>query len=143
MTMSEGITYYGSLRRFFEEEWYIPASEIGISYWEFWDMNPRIMAVRSEAYERQVRQKDTQMWQMGQYIFTALGVVLGNAFRKKGAVAQEYPKKPFMSDYFALMEDPEKNERLAALEMEQWARMLSRGGVPKGAAEPEQQQQDE
>lgn len=131
MTMSEGVVYYGSLRRFFENEWYIPASQMGITYWEFWDMNPRIFAVRSAAYEMQLKKDDTRMWQLGQYFYAAVGTVLGNAFRKKGSPPEEYLKKPLMAEYFALQEDPEKNERLAALEMEMWARKLSRDGVQK------------
>lgn len=124
--MSEGITYYGSLRRFFENEWYVPASEIGITYWEFWDMNPRILAVRNLAYEREVRRRDQEMWQQGQYMYAAFGVVLGNAFRRKGSAPEEYPKKPFMADYFATLDDPEKNERLAMLEMDMYIAALSK-----------------
>lgn len=132
MTMEEGITYYGSLRRFFENEWYIPASETGISYWEFWDMNPRILEVRSIAYERQVKKQDRDMWQMGQYIHAAFSVVLGNAFRKKGASPLSYPKEPMMSDYFDTLDDPEKHERLAMLEMDRYIAALTReGSLPK------------
>ena len=126
MTMDEGITYYGSLRRFFENEWFVPASEIGIGYWEFWDMNPRILEIRNLAYEREVKRKDQEMWQFGQYVHTAFGIVLGNAFRKKGQAPEQYPKKPFMADYFATIDDPEKNERLAMLEMDRYIAALSR-----------------
>lgn len=132
MTMAEGILYYGSLRRFFENEWFVPASDIGIGYWEFWDMNPRILAVRNRAYERAVRRKDQDMWLMGQYIHTAFAVVLGNAFRKKGASPQEYPKKPLMASYFETLDDPEKNERIAMLEMDRYIALLAKEKtVPK------------
>lgn len=129
MTIAEGVTYYGSLRRFFENEWYIPASEAGIGYWEFWDMNPRILEVRNVAYEREVKRRDQEMWQMGQYIHTAFGIVLGNAFRKKGVVAQSYPKKPLMADFFDTLDDPEKNERLAMIEMDRYIAALTRDGT--------------
>lgn len=132
MTMSEGVTYYGSLRRFFENEWYVPASEIGIGYWEFWDTNPRILAVRNLAYEREVKRKDQEMWQFGQYVHAAFGIVLGNAFRKKGTAPEKYPARPFMADYFASLDDPEKNERLAMFEMDRYiAALLRDGAVPK------------
>ena len=126
MSMHEGITYYGSLRRFFENEWFVPASEIGVTYWEFWDMNPRILGVLNLAYERKVKQRDQDMWQQGQYTYTAFSVVLGNAFRKKGSAPEEYPNKPYMADYFDTIDDPEKNERLAMLEMDKYIAVLSK-----------------
>jgi len=124
--MHEGIVYYGSLRRFFENEWFIKASDIGITYWEFWDMNPRILGVLNLVYERRVKQRDQEMWQQGQYTYAAFSVVLGNAFRKKGSAPEEYPQKPFMSDYFDTLDDPEKNERLAMLEMDKYIAVLSK-----------------
>lgn len=126
MTMREGITYYGTLRRFFENEWFVPASEIGVTYWEFWDTNPRILGVMNLAYERKVKQRDQDMWQQGQYTYAAFGTVLGNAFRKKGSSPEAYPKKPFMADYFDTLDDPEKNERLAMFEMDKYIAVLSK-----------------
>ena len=126
MTMHEGIVYYGSLRRFFENEWFIKASDIGITYWEFWDMNPRILGVLNLVYERRVKQRDQEMWQQGQYTYAALCTVISNAFRRKGAPPEEYPRKPFMADYFDSLDDPEKNERLAMLEMDKYIAVLSK-----------------
>jgi len=126
MTMHEGIVYYGSLRRFFENEWFVKASDIGVDYWEFWDMNPRILGVLNLAYERKAKRRDQEMWQQGQYVYAAFGTVLGNAFRKKGSPPEEYPKKPYMADYFDTLDDPEKNERLAMLEMDKYIAVLSK-----------------
>lgn len=125
MTMHEGITYYGSLRRFFEQEWFVPASAV-VTYWEFWDTNPRILGVMNLAYERKVRRRDEEMWQQGQYTYAALGTVISNAFRRKGAPPEEYLNKPLMSDYFDTLDDPEKNERLAMFEMDKYIAVLSK-----------------
>lgn len=127
--MEDGVAYYGSLRRFFENEWYVPVSEFGIGYWEFWDMNPRIIAVRSLAYEREMIRRDREMWQQGLYVYEAFGVVLGNAFRKKGTSPQKYREKPLMDDQRVLLEDPERNERLAMIEMDRYIAALSKQGM--------------
>ena len=127
--MSDGIAYYGSLRRFFENEWYPSASSVGVSYWEFWDTNPRILAVRDLAYEREVIRRDREMWQQGAYIFDAFGVVMSNAFRKKGSTVEKYPDKPRLQDFADTIDDPERNERLAAIEMEQYAKLLKNRGT--------------
>ena len=129
--MSDGIAYYGNLRRFFENEWYIPVSTLGISYWEFWDMNPRILRVRSIAGQKEAVRKDQEAWQQGQYFYAAFASVIGAAFSKKGSSVQKYPDKPYLHDYGKTMEDPERNERLAMLEMDRYIAALSKQGMQK------------
>lgn len=131
MSMSDGIAYYGNLRRFFENEWYIPVSVFGITYWEFWDLNPRILRIRSIASQKAMVLRDRELWQQGQYIYVAFASVLGAAFSKKGHATQKYPDKPYLHDYGMSMEDPERNERLAMLEMDRYIAALSKQGMAK------------
>jgi len=68
---------------------------------EFWEGNPRFILSYIEAYrlkmerEEQVQSQviDYTAWLHGAYVQTAVGVVLSNAFGKKGSKAK-YPEKP-------------------------------------------------
>ena len=76
---------------------YLPyALAIGVSYETFWTLNPRLLKPFVEAYKHKQKILDEQMWLMGIYVHEAVGIVLGNAFAKKGAKKLEYLKEPLM-----------------------------------------------
>ena len=74
---------------------------MGIGYNDFWLLNPRKLNVLIEGYKLQRKVKDEEAWMLGGYVFQAVSVSLGNAFRKKNSKAQSYfeiLKKPFLNN---------------------------------------------
>lgn len=54
-----------------------------------------------EGYKLQKKARDEEAWLLGGYVFQAVSVSLGNAFRKKNTKAQSYFEvldKPFLSN---------------------------------------------
>lgn len=70
---------------------------MGVSYHEFWTLNPRSLNVIIEGYKLKRKVHDEEQWYLGGYMFHAVTVALGNAFRKKN----EKPKS-----YFEILEEP-------------------------------------
>ena len=72
---------------------------MGIGYNEFWTLNPRKLAVLMEGYKLRRKIEDEKSWLLGGYVFQAVSVSLGNAFRKKNQKAKDYfevVEKPFL-----------------------------------------------
>lgn len=72
---------------------------MGISYEEFWTLNPRKLAVLVEGYKLKRKIKDEQDWLLGGYVFQAVTVSIENALRKKNQKAKSYfelVEKPFL-----------------------------------------------
>lgn len=83
----------------FENEWFPSAYQIGISWQEFWKLNPRIINLMVEGYkkrkEEEMRQQNVIAHLQGQYMAEALLSTVGNMFKKKTQKPHEYPKKPY------------------------------------------------
>lgn len=83
----------------YEKEWLPHALSMGISYNDFWNMNPRIMNIHIEGYKTKVNRDleyDNYMaFLSGVYVRDALASTVGNMFSKKGARPIEYPKEPY------------------------------------------------
>lgn len=62
----------------------------GISYDEFWKLNPRKLNVIIAGFKTKRKVRDEENWMLGGYVFEALTIALNNAFRKKGQKAKEY-----------------------------------------------------
>lgn len=74
---------------------------MGISYDTFWSLNPRKLNILIEGYKLERKIKDEESWMLGGYVFQAVSVSLGNAFRKKNTKAQSYFEvldKPFLNN---------------------------------------------
>lgn len=71
-------------------EWLPLALSFGMSEEQFWNSNPRLMKPYIKAHELKTEQQDTLNWFLGQYIMSAIGVVLSD---KKHNV--KYVEKPF------------------------------------------------
>lgn len=65
------------------------ALQFGMPLDEFWYGDMRLLEVYRKAY---TRKKSYEAWLQGQYNCAGYSVVLANAFAKKGAKKQEYPK---------------------------------------------------
>jgi len=63
---------------------------MGVTYSEFWTLNPRRIKILVESYKLKRQVQDEEMWLLGGYVFEACSIALGNAFRKKGQKAQGY-----------------------------------------------------
>ena len=65
-----------------------------MSEYQFWHGDMRLLEVYQKAY---YRDRSYNAWLQGQYNQVAYGVVLSNAFAKKGSKQSEYPqwKDPF------------------------------------------------
>lgn len=78
------------MRRQYEAELIPQVMAMGIGYEEFWTLNPRKIKVISEAYSLKRQIQDEELWLLGEYVFNACSIALGNAFRKKGQKSKEY-----------------------------------------------------
>lgn len=60
---------------------------MGISYNDFWELNPRELEPFAKAFSLKQEQVDSNMWVMGKYI----QIAIGTCFSKNN----KYPNKPF------------------------------------------------
>lgn len=85
----------------YEKELIPQVIAIGLSYDDFWRLTPRKLNVILEGYKLRRRVQDESQWLLGGYVFQAVSVALGNAFRKKNTKAESYfdlVEKPFLSN---------------------------------------------
>ena len=83
-----------NLYDYFWEEVLPLAIQYGMSEYQFWHGDMRLLEVYQKAY---YRDRSYNAWLQGQYNQVAYGVVMSNAFAKKGSKQAEYPqwKDPF------------------------------------------------
>lgn len=85
----------------FEKELLPTCIAMGISYEYFWELNPRKLKPILEGYRLKKKTIDEQQWMLGGYVFEAVSLAMGNAFRKKGQKPRGYfseLKQPFLKD---------------------------------------------
>ena len=80
----------------FENKWFPKAQKLGISWDDFWKMNPRIIKIHLKAHDEWIKEQDYLMWLQGRYFHDALMVGLSR-FASKNSTA-EYPKNSYLSD---------------------------------------------
>lgn len=61
---------------------------------QFWEQAPELVAAYRMANQLSAQRKSEEMWLQGLYICNAVGVVVGNVLRKKGAKALNYLEEP-------------------------------------------------
>lgn len=95
---------------------------IGISYSDFWSMNPHIIKFYAEQYKHKRNEEDLKQWQLGQYVAAAVSCVF-----PKG----KYPKEPM----FQIGENPgeitEKDIQKAIMTEKQYMAMAVNRGLPE------------
>ena len=87
------------MRRRYEAELIPNCLAMGISYDEFWTLNPRKLNVLTEGYKLRRKIEDEKSWLLGGYVFQAVSLSIGNALRKKNQKAKDYfeiVEKPFL-----------------------------------------------
>lgn len=61
---------------------------------QFWDGDPWLVAAYRRANELTAQKKSEEMWLQGLYIHNAVGTVVENALKKKGAAPLKYLEEP-------------------------------------------------
>lgn len=91
---------------------------------QFWHDDPKLIYVYQKAYLNKLHQEaHTQ----GYYYFIGLTTALGNAFRKKGQKAEEYPKKPlYTSEKKRTEKDVETEYQRGLAYQVSWVNALSK-----------------
>lgn len=68
---------------------------MGISWEEFWEMNPRIVLAHRKGYQELINEKNAMAHLSGAYVREALMATVGNMFKKSGSKPYEYPHEPY------------------------------------------------
>lgn len=109
---------------------------MGVSWQEFWKMNPHIINCLQKGYEQKIRQEDylQYLW-WGSYGKTAVSVAIEHCFGGKKAKSKfiEKPIFSLVSENAGLTEEEiyEKNVKKALLAEERWMMTTKRKGLPK------------
>lgn len=92
------------MREIFENEWFPKAYAMGVSWSDFWNMNPHIINLlikgHQEKIEMQMKIQDRLNWYLGQYFASALDCTVCNSelWRKMGTAPHSYIEKPILQD---------------------------------------------
>lgn len=80
-----------------ENEWFVRASAIGISWDDFWKMNPHIIKLMIKSHKEEVAEQNYMMWLNGRYVADAIMSTIGNSpwFKGKASPLHKYPKEPY------------------------------------------------
>lgn len=81
----------------FEKEWFPKAYSIGITWKEFWGLNPKIINLMIDGYKEkkqaEIEEQNFLAYIQGAYFADAIMATIGNAFTK--GKKHEYPKEPY------------------------------------------------
>lgn len=126
---------YRSQREFFENEWFPKANVIGVSWSEFWTLNPRIIKTMMKGYGERIKRQDYMNWLSNQYTLSAVMVAIDKALNGKKS-KEEYVKEPALSKFIdeseLTEEEREKREmEREILAMERWISNDKARGLPE------------
>lgn len=110
----------------------------GMTYEQFWLDDPWKAKWYREAYIQRRREENRRDWLLGAYVYNAFSIVLGNAFRKKGAKTENYLEEPF--PIYETKEERLAKEKKEAAKMDAIMKaMIAKQRAEKLAKEQEQQ----
>lgn len=133
------VTHYKSQRELFENEWFPKANAIGISWREFWSMNPHIIKCLYKGHQEKLREQlmiqDRMAHAAGQYTLSAVMVAIDHAMNGKKAKSK-YIENPVLAQAIedSMLTQEEIDERAMKKEllaMEQWIANDRRRGLPE------------
>lgn len=110
-----------------------------MTYDQFWRDDPWIAKCYREAYVERRKEENRRDWLMGAYAYNAVGTVLSNAFKKKGARPDLYLEEPFRLFPPTKEEIDEENRKQAEKIEAVYRQMIARQKAEKAAKEQEQQ----
>lgn len=115
----------------FENEWFPKANAIGVSWQEFWSMNPHIIKLLLRGHEEKIKEKDYMAWIQGQYTLSAVSVAVEHCLFGRKAKS-EYIKEPILPKVIANdKEITEKDIQMAILTEQRYMAMAVNKGLPK------------
>lgn len=89
------------MREYYENEWMPKVLPLGITYHEFWELNPHIIHIlvmaENERQKNELRRQNMLYHLQGHYFADAILATVGNMFASKGKRI-EYPKEPYTLD---------------------------------------------
>lgn len=106
----------------FENEWFPKANAIGVSWKEFWNMNPRIIRLLIKGHEEKIKEQDYLAWLFNQYTLSAVSTAVEHCLAGKKAKTQ-YIKQPFFSK--VQKEEKEEISEEKRIEMENYKLAMS------------------
>lgn len=133
------VTHYKSQRELFENEWFPKANAIGISWQEFWTLNPHIIKCLYKGYQEKLREQlmiqDRMAHAAGQYTLSAVTVAIDHALNEKKAKSK-YIENPVLAqaieDSMLTQEEIDEREmKKELLAMEQWIANDRQRGLPE------------
>ena len=84
---------------------------MGVSYDEFWNGDYTRLKYYEEAYKQKLKDRNTELWLQGVYVYEAVSVALYNLNRKKGAPSERYSKEPHRIFPLTKKEQEEENKK--------------------------------
>lgn len=116
----------------FENEWFPKANAIGVSWQEFWGMNPHIIKLLAKGHEEKIKEQDYLAWLFNQYTLSAVSVAVEHNLAGHKAKS-EYVEIPFLQDVSEKTENghTESQEEVAVFEMQQRINQLRKQGLPE------------
>lgn len=106
-----------------ENEWLPQALTLGISYNDFWHMNPRIIKIHLKAQKIKEQMIDEKLWRMGLYVESAVATAVEHNLAGRKAKSQ-YVKKPFLQEAQISEKKELTEERKAEMENQKLAMTL-------------------
>lgn len=70
---------------------------LGVSWQEFWEMNPHIIKLLLKGYEEKIKEQDYMAWLSNQYTMSAVSVAAEHCLAGRKAKSK-YIEKPFMQE---------------------------------------------
>lgn len=70
---------------------------MGVSWHEFWSMNPRIIKVIAKGYKEKIKEQDYLAWISNQYTLSAVSVAVEHCLAGRKAHSK-YIEKPIMQE---------------------------------------------
>lgn len=106
---------------------------IGVPYNVFWSITLTRLNAFVKADEMKQVRLDSQMWQMGNYVLSAVATAIDRGLNGRKAKSK-YAKEPMLKKVYADMQltEEERNERdlkLLIAEQERWIASLKQGGL--------------
>lgn len=104
---------------------------MGVSWNDFWRMNPRIIKAISKGYEQKIKQQDYLAWLFNQYTLSAVSVAVEHCLSGRKAKSK-YIDKPIMQEIEQEKTENKGNmETLAVFEMKKRTHILEMQGLPE------------
>ena len=77
---------------------------------EYWERDPYLVQDFKRAHLLTIEQRNQELWLQGLYIYKAFGVIMSNAFSKKGNQKEKYFEKPLRITPYTKQEKAKRTE---------------------------------